>query len=307
VLPVSVVICSYAEERWRDLVRAVRSVEAQTRPPDEVIVCVDHNDAMLERVRAELPGAIAVANSEARGLSGARNGGVAAARGEVVAFLDDDAWAAPDWLERLLAPYADERVIGVGGSIEPSWADGRPSGFPEEFQWVVGCSYAGLPSRAAPVRNLIGANMSMRRSVFEKVGGFSSGIGRIGLMPVGCEETELCIRARQQMPGAEFVFEPRARVSHTVPSTRATWGYFRSRCFAEGISKAQVAAIAGPGDGLASERAYVLRALPGGFLRGLRDVLRGDMSGALRSIGILSGLVLTTAGYIVGTARGARA
>jgi GT2 family glycosyltransferase len=304
---VSVVICSYALERWEDLAAAARSVAQQTVQAAELIVCVDHNDELLDRVRADLPGAIAVANAETRGLSGARNTGVASSTGEVIAFLDDDARAAPDWLERLLAAYADDDVLGVGGAIEPDWAAGRPAGFPQEFGWVVGCSYAGLPEEPSPVRNLIGANMSIRRSVFEVVGGFSSGIGRVGTLPLGCEETELCIRARQRIPGGHFIFEPRARVTHAVPASRATWSYFRSRCYAEGVSKAQVAAIAGSRDGLSSERSYVLRALPRGFARGLRDAVRGDASGAVRSAGIVSGLVLTTAGYVAGTARGARA
>jgi GT2 family glycosyltransferase len=303
----SVVICSYAAERWDDLIAAVDSVRGQTASPFELIVCVDHNDELLARVRAELPDVVAVANAEERGLSGARNSGLAVARGEVIAFLDDDACAAPDWLEHLLAAYTDGSVIGVGGAIDPAWVAGRPAGFPQEFDWVVGCSYAGLPDQPAPVRNLIGANMSIRRSVFDTVGGFSSGIGRVGQLPVGCEETELCIRARQSIPGAEFLFEPRARVTHSVPASRATWAYFRSRCYAEGISKAQVTALAGSRDGLSSERSYVLRALPVGFLRGIRDLFRGDASGAVRSAGIVSGLVLTTAGYIAGSARGGRA
>jgi GT2 family glycosyltransferase len=304
---VSVVICSYALDRWDDLLAAVASVRAQSAPPLELIVCVDHNEPMLERVRAELPDVVAVANGEPRGLSGARNSGLALAHGEVVAFLDDDARAEADWLEWLTAPYSDPTVLGVGGSIDPSWAAGRPAGFPEEFGWVVGCSYTGLPAEPTPVRNLIGANMSIRRSVFDAVGGFTTGMGRVGTLPVGCEETELCIRARQRIPGGEFVFEPRARVRHAVPADRATWSYFRSRCFAEGISKAQVAATAGARDGLSTERTYVMRTLPAGFARGIGDAFRGDSSGLVRAAGIVSGLVLTAAGYVAGAARMGRA
>jgi glucosyl-dolichyl phosphate glucuronosyltransferase len=300
---ISVVICAYTDERWAELVEAVDSVWAQTLPALEVIVVVDHNPALLLRARRKLPRAVAVENREARGLSGARNSGIAAAHGDVVAFMDDDAVADADWLERLSAPYSEPRVVGVGGAIEPRWLEGRPAGFPAEFQWVVGCTYEGVPRAPAAVRNMIGANMSVRRELFAQVGGFRHGIGRVGRLPAGCEETEFCIRARQRLPSAQFVYEPRARVSHAVPPARATWTYFRSRCFAEGLSKAQVSSSTGPGDGLASERAYVLRTLPAGIVRGFADTLRGDAGGMVRLIAIVAGLVLTIAGYLVGTVR----
>jgi GT2 family glycosyltransferase len=297
------VICSYSLERWDRLAGAVRSAQAQTEPPLEVIVAVDHNDALLDRVRTDLPGVRTVRNTGPRGLSGARNAGLTAARGDVIAFLDDDARAAPDWLEQLVTPYSDPQVLGVGGTIEPSWDGGRPAGFPAEFQWVVGCSYEGLPTSTEPVRNVIGANMSIRRSVTDSVGGFSSDMGRVGKLPLGCEETELCIRARQRLPGGRFVYEPRARVEHSVPASRATWSYFRARCFAEGVSKAQVAATAGARDGLSSERTYTMQTLPRGVARAFRDVLRGDSTGLGRAARIITGLALTAAGYATASAR----
>jgi glycosyltransferase involved in cell wall biosynthesis len=127
---ISVVICAYTEERWEALLAAVASVHAQRLPPREIIVVIDHNSALLERVRAHISGVTAIENHEPRGLSGARNSGIAASQGSVIAFMDEDAIAATDWLERLAAPYADERVLGVGGAIEPLWLSGRPGWFP---------------------------------------------------------------------------------------------------------------------------------------------------------------------------------
>ena len=300
-LDVSVVLCVYTEARWDDLIESVESVKRQSAPPCEIIVVVDHNLALLERVRSSIPNVISLENRNRPGLSGARNSGVASARGAIIAFLDDDAVAAPDWLMRLSAAYDDPRVFGVGGSIVPVWSDGRPAWFPEEFDWVVGCTYRGMPQTTSPVRNLIGCNMSFRRETFEVIGGFQDGVGRVGALPMGCEETEFCIRARQHWPQRELLYEPQACVYHRVPAQRARWSYFRSRCYSEGLSKALVSRRVGAADGLASERAYTLQTLPRGVMRGIADgVLRGDPNGLGRAVAIVGGLVMTTAGYLKG-------
>jgi glycosyltransferase involved in cell wall biosynthesis len=297
---ISVIICAYTEDRWHDLVAAVESVQKQTLPAHEIIVVVDHNPTLWQRVQNAIPAVIAIENSGPRGLSGARNSGLALAQGDIIAFMDEDAIADPNWLVHLQAGYSQPDVIGVGGAIEPLWLGGRPAWFPEEFNWVVGCTYRGMPQSAAPVRNLIGCNMSFRRDVFTVVGGFRSGIGRIGSHPVGCEETELCIRASRAFDGAHFLYQPLARVRHRVPTSRATWRYFRTRCYFEGQSKALVTALQGSRAGLATERAYTQKTLPLGVWQGIQDGVRGEWAGLARSAAIAAGLVITTAGYLTG-------
>jgi len=298
----SVIICTYTEARWDDLVDAVSSALRQRQPPREVVVVVDHNPALFTRVRRDLRDVVAIENVEERGLSGGRNSGVRVARGDVVAFLDDDAVAAPDWSEMLLQHYSDARVYGVGGAIEPMWPGARPGWFPAEFDWVVGCTYRGLPDSTSAVRNLIGCNMSFRRAVFEEIDGFRNGIGRVGTRPIGCEETELCIRVRKRWPACVLLYEPGARVGHKVPEARTRWSYFRSRCYSEGLSKALVSRLVGASDGLASERAYTLRTLPAGVARGLGATLSDrSLHGISRAGAIVAGLSVTTAGYVVGT------
>jgi GT2 family glycosyltransferase len=196
------------------------------------------------------------------------------------------------------AHYADPKTIGVGGLVVPVWPQSRPKWFPEEFDWVVGCSYRGLPTSASPVRNPIGCNMSFRRTLFDQIGGFREGIGRAGDDATGGEETELCIRALELRPESVFMFDPRVIVHHQLERDRASWHYFRSRCMAEGRSKALVVRQVGAQRGLASERRYTTRVLPLGVARGVLGLLWGDVQGPARSGAIIAGFCYTAGCYL---------
>ena len=298
---ISVVICAHTEKRWDETRAAVESVRAQSFHTEDIIVVVDHNPALHAALAAALPGVTVVENREERGLSGGKNTGVAVAQGDIVAFLDDDAVADPDWLKFFADSYADPAVIGVGGLTLPSWQIPRPSWFPREFDWVVGCTYRGMPESRSPVRNLLGGNASFRREAFELAGGFQNGIGRsAGKRPLGCEETEFCIRLSQRSPGSVLLFDNRAMIWHLVPAERCRFAYFRSRCYAEGLSKALVTASVGAGDGLSAERRYTARTLPSGVARGMADLLRGDPAGLGRAGAIVTGVTAAAAGYAAG-------
>lgn len=295
----SVVICAYTDRRWDDILAAVASVQAQQPPPDELIVVVDHNPDLQVRLADRLPGVRVVANHHERGLSGARNTGVELSRADVVAFLDDDAAAERGWLAGLARHYADPAVLGVGTRIDAAWDGAAPAWWPTEFNWVVGCTYTG--QRPGPVRNLIGASASFRRELFDN-GGFTTGIGRSATdrRPGGGEETEFCIRVAQTHPGGIFLHIDDAAVSHHVPADRGRFSYFRTRCYAEGLSKAQITEHVGACDGLSAERSYSTVALPRGILRGIWDAVHGDFRGLLRAGAIITGLAWTTAGYLRG-------
>ena len=294
---VSVVVCAYTLERWDDICAAVESLRRQTRPADELVLVADHAPELLARARTAFPDVRCLANDGPQGLSGARNTGVQATTGDVVAFLDDDASAAPDWIERFLEAYRDDDVIGVAGRVVPEWRAPRPAWFPDEFLWVVGCSYAGLPAGRTEVRNPIGANMSFRRSAFDRAGGFDVAMGRLGKDAAGCEETEFAIRARAALPDGRIVLEPASVVAHAVSPQRTTRAYFRARCRGEGRSKALVSTLAGADAALETERGYVVRTLPAAVLRGLRELLSGDRAGGARAAAIVEGTALTAVSY----------
>jgi hypothetical protein len=301
-LSISVVICAYTEQRWDETLRAVESVRTQSTEPLEIILVIDHNRILRDRFAGALPNVIVVENAEPQGLSGGRNTGIAIARGDVIAFLDDDAIANPDWLKFMADSYVNPAVFGVGGLTVPLWETKRPRWFPEEFDWVVGCTYRGMPTSPTPVRNIMGGNASYRREVFDLVGGFRNTIGRAaGKRPLGCEETELCIRIRQSNPEVILMYENRAVIRHLVPAARCRLSYFLSRCYGEGLSKALVAASVGSHDALASERRHASRTLPSGIFRNLAAMTRGDLSGLTRAGTIIAGLAAAAFGYAAGS------
>lgn len=295
-ISVTVVICAHTMERLEDIKAAVASVNQQTRQADEVLLVIDHNQELLETV-ADL-GPKVVPNTEAKGLSGARNTGTEMATSEVVAYLDDDATAEPTWLEKLVAPFSDDRVVAVGGKAIPNWDTASPDWFPPEYNWVVGCSHRGLPEQRAEVRNVIGCNMAFRKRPVVELGGFEVGLGRTASRPLGCEETELCIRLRQADQQAVILLEPEARILHRVPVQRTTWKYFFDRCRAEGNSKAYVVGLVGSDDGLASERSYVTSVLPRAFLRAAGELPRHPARSVQKMTALAGGLLATAGGYL---------
>jgi GT2 family glycosyltransferase len=297
-LTTSVIICAYTLNRWQQLLSAAESVRNQTTAVDELLVVIDHNDELLNQAELAMPWARVIASTGAVGLSGARNTGIAASVGEVILFLDDDAVAEPDWVTNMLSAYHDPHVLGVGGAAHPVWEQSAPRWWPAEFGWVVGCSYRGQPVSTAPVRNLMGCNMSLRRAVIEVVGGFDDGLGRGADNALGCEETELCIRARQLIPDGEFIFEPRAVVHHWVPQSRSSWSYFRARCRAEGVSKARVATSVGRSAALCAEKAYTRHVLPTGIARNIREGVAGDLAALARAGAMVAGASLAALSFL---------
>jgi glucosyl-dolichyl phosphate glucuronosyltransferase len=295
----SVVIACHTEERWSSLLRAISSVLAQDPAPAQVIIAVDHNPDLCERLRAE---SVPIALVDHRGIPGAsatRNAGVASARSALIAFVDDDVRARPGWLANLLEPFGDPRVVGSGGLTLPAWQGSRPRWFPGEFGWVVGASYLGLPADTAPVRNVWSENMAVRREAFERVGGFRSGFGKLGHSSRP-EDTDLCIRVGSSSPGSQWLYVPAAVVEHEVPHERATLSFFLRRCYSEGAGKVEMSRHLGEQRDLGAERSYLLRTLPRAAARALREAAFS------RVFAIVAGTAAAAAGAAVAVGAAAR-
>lgn len=290
-------------DRWHDLCNAVASVQAQTVQVLETVVVIDHNLGLMAKAISELPGITVIANTGSRGASGARNTGATASRGELLAFLDDDAVASPNWLESLLQHFKDPKVVGAGGRLEPLWKTRRPQWFPQEFDWAVGCSYRGMPERAARVRNIWSNTMTIRRQAFDAVGGFRDDFGKVGAWSRP-EDTDLCLRTAECDRGGIWIYEPNAIVGHQIPAERTTLSYFLRRCYYEGQGKATLASLNGISESTSTEWQYARYVLPNGILRGLWETIHGEAPGAARSFAIIAGMSSAIAGFLADRAVG---
>ena len=297
---VSIVIPTHSEQRWHALVRTVASARSQTYAPAEVVVVVDHNPALFRRARRDLAGVTVLENRYARGVSGNRNTGAFHTGTSLIAFLDDDTVAAPEWLEHLVRPLAeDPSVIGAGGGIDPAWEGAPPAWMPAEFLWAVGGSYAGMPTTTAPIRNVWSASMVVRRDAFLAVGGFRTGFGKLDGQNRP-EDTELCLRM-SALSGGHWMYVPDAVIRHEVPASHSTFGFFLRRCYAEGRGKVAMAGLLDGSRSLGSERDY-LRSLPRAVLRNLLAATRGrGAHHLLKAGGVLAGVAAAAIGGLVET------
>jgi len=299
----SVVVPTHSERRWASLRRTVASAQAQRVRPAEIIVVVDHNPDLFERVKAEFPEVTVLENESERGASGNRNTGAFHARSELIAFLDDDTVAHPTWLEHLAAPFSDPSVVGAGGLIVPAWERHRPSWLPDELLWTVGVSYAGMPTSIAEIRNVWSASMMIRREAFVRVGGFRVGFGKLGDQNRP-EDTELCLRISAET-GGHWMYVPDSVIEHDVPLDRSTFRFFLRRCYAEGRGKVQMAGLLPRDQKLGAEQDYLRRTLPRAVAHNLKAATLGRGSfHALRAVTVIAAVAAAGFGGGVETLAG---
>ncbi|WP_436344715.1 glucosyl-dolichyl phosphate glucuronosyltransferase [Natronorubrum sp. FCH18a] len=238
-MKVSVVVCTYAMDRYDVFSECVDSVLAQTYDPLEVVIVVDGNDDVFERVRTDYGARDNVrvhCNDANQGISYSRTRGAELASGEVVAFIDDDAVAEDDWVEELARVYEERDAIAVGGHVAPDWVTEKPDFFPAEFYWLVGCDERGMGDHMAELRNTYGSNISFRRDVFLSVGGYDENTGRRGDRHIQAHEAPVCIRMANKY-GRGVVYNTEAVVHHKLFDYRGDFRWLVFRSFWQGYSK----------------------------------------------------------------------
>ena len=229
-LDITVILCTY--NRCEDLAGALQSIAASQVGSSvtwEALV-VDNNStdqtrSVVERFSRSCPGIFRYIFEPQPGKSYALNTGIANARGEVLAFVDDDVTVEPAWLKNLTAPFLhDSELAGVGGRVLPAQKFIPPSWLPDSFHGVV---FAGfdLGDDATELDHApYGANMAFRKSAFQKYGGFRIDLGPTPNSQIRNEDTEL--GRRLLAAGERLRYEPSAVVYHPIPDGRITQQYF---------------------------------------------------------------------------------
>jgi GT2 family glycosyltransferase len=233
-------------DRPETLRRCLETLQAQEVSASELeVVVVDDGSSadigvVVEAASSSGPIPMRCERQPLTGLNGARNRGAALATGELLAFLDDDTLVAPGWARALLRAFSSQSCAGVGGRVvldlagpAPEWLAERRYYLAEydlggEARWLTGDPRVG----GDPVP--VGSNCAVRRSDFDRVGGFHLGLDRIAGSLVSNGDTEFFRRLRAA--GGALWYEPDARVAHCVPAERLTVAYFTRRHFAQGVS-----------------------------------------------------------------------
>jgi len=239
---VSVIIPSFKIDSYSDLVDAIDSLLTQSYTNIEVIIVIHTSKKLYEEI-VKAYGAQnklkVVFNERSLGAYAARNVGIKAAHGDILAFLDDDAVADEKWVENLVNTYQEIDAMAVGGKILPIWLPRKPAYFPEELYWLVGVTHKGFAEdKIIEVRNAFGPNMSFKREVFEQVGLFNENLGfaRRGTSYIQAGEAEFSLRMTGKF-GVGVIYNPEAIVRHKIPVSKARLRLLLKRSFYQGYSK----------------------------------------------------------------------
>jgi glycosyltransferase involved in cell wall biosynthesis len=245
----SIVICTYNRAASLQLTLAALAAQVTRASIRWEVVIVDNNStdathAVIQRFvsTADIPSRYVFVAEQ--GLSRARNAGVAASRGDIIAFTDDDVLPAADWVDRIAITMAETNAHVVGGRIVPTWLEEPPAWLRHRSALhgaLAILDYANampvLDAHRAP--SVWGANMAFRRCVFERVGGFDTRRGLVGATLHRGEEIDLVARALAA--GCQAVYEPSIIVSHRIGPERMRMAYLSRLYFqrAEGDALVQ--------------------------------------------------------------------
>jgi GT2 family glycosyltransferase len=232
----SVIVCTH--KRYDLSLNCLEFLRRQTARRDRLeIVVVDNTPVEFRQdIDWQEHGADKVIFEDESGLSRARNAGIRGSTADIIAFIDDDAEAFPEWAERILHAFATRsEALVVGGKVlasykghrRPAWMSTKLEGYLSCIDWGDG---------VAPIERgqwIVGANMAFKRRVFDEYGVFNPALGRIGHATLLSNE-EIQLMAR--LPGGTVYYAGDAPVHHLIPADRTEQAWFRKRVFWQAVS-----------------------------------------------------------------------
>ena len=248
ILPrISVAICTY--DRYTLLPACLARLVRQSLAVDAFEVLVIDNSPDAARSAREALAFRSLPNLHWQhltqpGLSHARNAALAAARAPIIAYIDDDALAEPEWLEAILQGFATlgPKVAAIGGRVLPAFVQPPPDWLSQDLVKFLSVLDLGASSRLlADNEYVVGANVAYRCAAVAAVGGFNTALGRRGFAAnlMSNEETELATRLKQA--GGLIGYVGGAQVAHRIETQRLRQSWFRQRAAWQAVSDFVVA------------------------------------------------------------------
>jgi GT2 family glycosyltransferase len=208
----SVIIVTLARPKY--VQRCLECLQTQLPAPDQIIVVDASSDDLTQKVVENFPGVVYLRNENGFGkMTQSRNIGLMAATGEMIAFIDDDAFAHPGYLAALLCEYKDPAVGAVGGralnNLPGESEQGKDDIGKLKPNGSMTGNFAADPGRVIEVDHVMGCNMSFRRSVLARLGGFRTDCSGISGVR---EDSDMCMRVKRL--GYKILFTPYSAVDH---------------------------------------------------------------------------------------------
>lgn len=238
---ISVVVCTFSSKRFGMTVDCINSIFDNTYKNYEIILVIDGNKELRQKLEHKFKDnkdITIIENEKNEGPSISRNRGVDCAKGDIVAFIDDDAFATQNWLENIVKNFSEyPEILAVGGKLLPVYDD-ETKRLPEEILWLVGGTYKGHPENRQFVRNVFTGNMAVKRYIFKDIN-FEIMVNKKNSLSHQLEDTLFCVRLNN-MKSNTVLYEPEIIVYHHVPNYRLKISSILKRAFDEGILKAKL-------------------------------------------------------------------
>jgi glucosyl-dolichyl phosphate glucuronosyltransferase len=309
---VTVLVCTF--NRSADLAATLDSLKhLQLDAPltwEAVVVDNNSRDDTREVVAArarEFPTTLHYVFEPMQGKSRALNSGLRAARGRLIALTDDDVRVPVQWLTKSIAPLLQDPTLAyTGGPVRPMWRGPKPPWLDERGR--MGGTIAVKDHGAEPFvfeergKIPLGVNMTIRRELVERIGGFHPDLGRKGASLLGQEQADFFYRSRRA--GARGLYVPAAALDHAVPASRLSRSYFRRWWYWKGLSHARLHALHGATElGVDLRTAPRVAGVPRYVIRSLARHFAGWLAAALLARQQQRAEHLCMMAYVIGYAR----